>query len=405
MSPSSEAHLRRLAEQTPPAPDQPPGRGRGLLIVAALTVLVAGGAAAWAAMSAIQGGVSGLGGTMGAVRDRVLAWRLEQASASLAPPGGDPAPVPFEVRPGEALAAVAARLEAAGLIRDAEAFRLLARVRNLDTRVQAGAFTLRRDMTAEDVLSTLMVAAGESVTVTIPEGKRSEEVATILANLGLVERTEFLRLVGEGAAGAAFPAVADRPPGAGLEGYLFPDTYRMDPEAGAAEVLRTLLTTFEARVTSDIRSRAAETGLSLYEVVTLASIVEREAALAAERPKIARVFLNRLAEAPYILNADPTVQYALGFQPEANSWWKRPLYTVDLDVDSAYNTYRNPGLPPGPIASPGLASIEAVVAAEPGPWHYFVANDAACDGSHVFAETFEEHQRNIAQFQTGGCGP
>ncbi|MCE7939944.1 MAG: endolytic transglycosylase MltG [Chloroflexi bacterium CFX6] len=334
-----------------------------------------------------------------------MAWWLDQQAADLAAPGADASPVAFEVRPGEALAAVAARLEAEGLIRDAGAFRLLARVRGLDTQVQAGAFTLRRDMRAEEVLAALMVAAGESVTVTIPEGKRSEEVATLLANLHLVERAEFLRLVGEGALGAAYPAVADRPAGAGLEGYLFPDTYQVDPEAGAEGVLRVLLTTFEARVTPEIRSRAQASGLSLYEVVTLASIVEREAALAIERPKIARVFLNRLAAAPYILNADPTVQYALGFQPEANSWWKRPLYTVDLDVDSAYNTYRNPGLPPGPIASPGLASIEAVVDPEPGPWQYFVANDAACDGSHVFAETFEEHQRNIAQYQTGGCGP
>lgn len=404
MSPSSEEHLRRLAEQSAVA-EMPRRRGRGAIFAAAVVVLAAGGLAAWLGGSLLRDGVGGLAGPLDAPAERLMAWWLDQQAADLAAPGADASPVAFEVRPGEALAAVAARLEAEGLIRDAGAFRLLARVRGLDTQVQAGAFTLRRDMPAEEVLAALMVAAGESVTVTIPEGKRSEEVATLLANLHLVERAEFLRLVGEGALGAAYPAVADRPAGAGLEGYLFPDTYQVDPEAGAEGVLRVLLTTFEARVTPEIRSRAQASGLSLYEVVTLASIVEREAALAIERPKIARVFLNRLAAAPYILNADPTVQYALGFQPEANSWWKRPLYTVDLDVDSAYNTYRNPGLPPGPIASPGLASIEAVVDPEPGPWQYFVANDAACDGSHVFAETFEEHQRNIAQYQTGGCGP
>ncbi len=143
----------------------------------------------------------------------------------------------------------------------------------------------------------------------------------------------------------------------------------------------------------------------MYEVVTLASIVERETSVAAERPMVARVYINRLAEPPYLLNADPTVQYGLGFQVETGDWWKRPLTYDDLQSDSGYNSYLLPGLPPGPIASPGLAAIEAVLSPAEGDWMYFVANDRACDGTHVFAATYDEHLANVATYQTGGCGP
>jgi UPF0755 protein len=342
--------------------------------------------------------------TVGLVRGDLLDWFLEGQAESLGAPSTDTTPVSFEVTEGEALPTIADRLEAAGLILDAGAFRLLARSQDMDRTIQAGLHTLRLNMTADEVLAELQIAVGDQVTVTIPEGLRAEEVAGLLAAQGLVDRETFLALVQAGDAGSRV-AVSDRPDGAGLEGYLFPDTYAFEPEAEAQAVLDKLLDTFEARVDAGVRDGVAGTGLSLYEVVKLASIVEREAVIDSERGMIARVFLNRLETPPYLLNADPTVQYGLGFQPESDTWWKRPLLTADLSVDSPYNSYTTPGLPPSPIASPGLASLEAVVSAPEGAWQYFVANDVACDGTHVFAETYDQHLANVATYQTGGCGP
>lgn len=337
--------------------------------------------------------------------DGLRAWWLErQAEALTAPSGLDDAPREFEIAPGEALPQVAQRLAEAGLVRDAGAFRLLARVRGLDTSIQAGRHQLRPTMDAEAVLAALQAAPGEQLTLAIPEGKRLEETLDLLSQAGLGSGEALAALAGGALPLERWPDVAARPAGASLEGYLFPDTYRFDPQAGSEAALGRLLDGFQAQMTPQRRERVAAAGRPLHELIILASIVEREAVLAAERPRIARVYLNRLAEPPFILNADPTIQYALGYQPDTDSWWKRPLLFADLEVDSPYNSYTRGGLPPGPICSPGAASLDAVLSPEPGDWMYFVANDQACDGSHVFGHTLEEHNANIARYQTGGCG-
>jgi UPF0755 protein len=193
--------------------------------------------------------------------------------------------------------------------------------------------------------------------------------------------------------------LADRPEGVtSLEGFLFPDTYEFPSDATARDVIARMLDTFGQRFTPELREQARAQGLTVYQAVTLASIVEREAVLPEERPIIASVFLNRLRAGMH-LNADPTVQYALGYQGEGHGWWKRPLLLEDLEVDSPYNTYRHVGLPPGPICNPGLAALEAVVNPADTRYLYFVANDVAGDGSHVFAETLEEHNANIAKYR------
>jgi UPF0755 protein len=204
-----------------------------------------------------------------------------------------------------------------------------------------------------------------------------------------------MRLVQQGRFDYDF--LRSRPAGASLEGYLFPDTYQVSPDVTAADLIQRMLRTFDQRVASQMRQQAAARGLTVHQWVTLASIVEREAVIASERPVIASVYLNRL-ELGMKLDADPTVQYALGYQAQTRSWWKRPLLLEDLEVKSPYNTYKNPGLPPGPIANPGLASLRAVVEAPDTDYYYFVANKQAGDGSHVFARTIEEHQRNIARY-------
>ncbi len=322
-------------------------------------------------------------------------------TAELAPPGDDATPVPFVVSPGEDLAAVAERLAATGFVRDAETFRRFAQIRGLDRQVQAGFVQLRRNMRAEQVLQALLGAHEATVRVTLLEGWRAEEIAAQLSRAGIADEAEFLGLVRTGI--PAGPIVSDRPPGAGLEGYLFPDTYDLAPGMGAAVALRRLLDTFEAKAGPVLSARSEAVELSSFEMVILASIVEREATIADERALIARVFLNRLAHPPYLLNADPTVQYALGRDAASGRWWKAALTPEDLAIDSVYNTYRAPGLPPTPIANPGLAAIEAVVSPQDGEWLYFVLDGERCDGHHRFAVTWEEHLANVERYRSSRC--
>jgi UPF0755 protein len=394
----------RLADGLPTQPGgaaagRPVGGGfeRPLLLLALLFGLVIAAGGAWIVTGRLLEGSSSAGSGLRAW------WLARQTERLLAPSATDDAPRVFTIEPGEALAQVADRLQAEGLLRDAAAFRLLARVRGLDTTIQAGRHELRPIMDAEAVLAALQSAAGDQLTVAIPEGRRLEETVAVLSQAGLGSTETFERLLAELDL-SAWPLIAARPSGATLEGYLFPDTYQFDPDGGEEATLRRLLDGFNAQLTPQRQALVAASGRSLHELVILASIVEREAVLETERARIARVYLNRLAEPPFILNADPTIQYALGFQPDANSWWKRPLYLEDLQIDSPYNSYTRGGLPPGPICSPGIASLDAVLAPEDGDWMYFVANDEACDGSHVFGRTLEEHNANVARYQTGGCG-
>jgi UPF0755 protein len=251
-------------------------------------------------------------------------------------------------------------------------------------------------MTTLQVIGRLRLGIIMPLTVTVPEGLRSEEVALVMERGGIVKAEDFRRALASEAYDFAF--LAERPPGAGLEGYLFPATYGFSRGVPAEEVVRRMLAAFDAQVTPELRQAIQASGLTLHEAVTLASIVEREAVRPEERPLIAGVFLNRL-RLGMPLGADPTVQYALANDPasvERFGFWKQGLTTEDLQVDSPYNTYVNGGLPPGPIANPGLASLEAVAHPAQTSYLYFVARQ---DGSHVFAETLEEHLRNVEEYQ------
>lgn len=323
--------------------------------------------------------------------------RLRQEDID-APASDDATPVVFTVQPGETAATIATRLQRQGLIRDAELFRLLLRYYKVDDKLEAGDYRLRPDMTMDEIIARLQHGRFEAALVIIPEGWRAGEIAALLEERGIVDGQEFMKLVQGGSYDYDF--LRDRPqmsPGLnpGLEGYLFPDTYRVPPRFNAADLIALMLETFDARFTPQMRQAAAAKGWTIHEVVTLASIVEREAVVASERPIIASVFINRW-EAGMKLDADPTVQYALGYQEEGRTWWKTPLLLEDLQVDSPYNTYLNAGLPPGPICNPGLASIQAVLEPAETDYLYFVA---VGDGSHAFAETLEEHNRNREKYQ------
>ncbi len=195
-------------------------------------------------------------------------------------------------------------------------------------------------------------------------------------------------------AAAAAPAASIDlvPVGASAEGFLYPDSYTLPRMTTAAQLVSTLLQGFNSHLPADILAAYSRRGLSLYQAVTMASIVQREAVVDTEMPLIASVFYNRLA-AGMNLQTDPTVQYALGYNNAQGTWWTNPLSLDDLKFNSPYNTYLYPGLPPGPISNPGLAALGAVAYPAQSNYYYF---QAKCDGSglHNFAETFAQHQQN-----------
>ena len=320
----------------------------------------------------------------------------------------DSTPVRFVVESGTPARLIGQNLQKAGLITDARLFEAYVRVNGLVTQLEAGTFVLAQSMTLAEIVDTLQKAEAAATTVTIPEGWRLEQVADYLAAAAVFRDANELNLYrSQIVAGtlttlepANYPFLAERTPGASLEGYLFPDTYELPATAATADdLLRRQLETFAARVVPRYTEaiQAGSTTLTLYEVLTVASIVEREAVIPAERPTIASVYLNRLANG-IRLEADPTVQYAMGYQPATKQWWKTPVFLEEYSaVDSPYNTYLYPGLPPGPIASPGLDSIDAVLHPDQHNYLYFVALPDG-SGAHVFSETFAEHSENVRKY-------
>jgi UPF0755 protein len=351
-------------------------------------------------------GVIGVAGWM--VYDRVLGLRgsdlsdLDSAARrayinthSPDPAGDDDTPVLFVVAPGETGQQVADRLQAEALIKDPRLFRYYIIEEGLT--IEAGEYVLNQAMTPFEIAQVLQFGRADEIVLTIPEGRRVEEIADLAEEIG-IDRAEFLALALTPDSETAdfqssFGFLGQRPPGANLEGYLFPDTYLLTMDTTARDLIEHMLTNFDAKVTPDMIAQAEAEGKTLHEIVTLASIVEREAVLPAERATIASVYHNRLANG-IKLDADPTVQYAMG---QVGNWWPQITSEHYASVDSPWNTYLNAGLPPSPIANPGLASIQAVLAPEETSYFYFMRDCEADDGSHLFAETQEEHLANYAR--------
>lgn len=307
--------------------------------------------------------------------------------------------VPFTVESGASAGQVGRALEQAGVIRSGRQFELLARLTGLQGRLSAGDYLLPARASALNVLHLLTVREAVPVLrVTFPEGLRIEEMAVLAEQAGFGPREEFLAAVERA---TLPPGLAEYiPEGAGLQGYLFPDTYILPVGATMDDLVAYMIRTLDERFTPALRAAAQERGLNPHQALTLASIVEREAVIPAERPLIAGVFYNRLAAGDR-LGADPTTQFAVATDPDSvrqYGWWKEELTIADLEHPSPYNTRLYPGLPPGPIACPGLASIEAVAYPQATDYYYFVADAKKGDGSHVFAVTLAEHERNIALY-------
>jgi len=321
----------------------------------------------------------------------------------------DPTPVTFVVESGETATGVAAKLVEDGLVVSGEVFGRFMAYHGLDVSLEAGTYHLRPNMTMHEIADALQHGGADAVTVTIPEGWRMEQVAWLVEEQGVMRGDDFLAYART--AIYDYPWLAGRPPGASLEGFLFPDTYELPTEATPASLADLMLAVFDARVAPEIEGRlpgktifdlnlSDYRPLTLYDVLTLASIVEREAVLDEERPIIASVYFNRLdpayvEETALRLSSDPTIQYAKGLDPDTGNWWNPMLPGEGQTIDSPYNTFRVQGLPPGPICSPGLASILAVLNPADTDYLYF---HAIGDGSHVFASTLEEHMSNQEQY-------
>lgn len=277
----------------------------------------------------------------------------------------------FVIDRGESLDSISKRLEAEGLIRNRLVFYLVVKQLGIETQIQAGSFNLSPTLDAYEIANSLTVGT-DDIWITIVEGLRKEEIAEEISKSLPISTTEFVEL-------------AD-------EGYLFPDTYLVSQTASAEAIVDLMTSTFEEKYTEEMKQKAQDLGLTTYEVLTLASLVEREARTYESRVEVASVMLRRLND-DYPLQIDATVQYVLGYQPDEKLWWTQNLTLEDLEIESPYNTYVNPGLPPTPIANPSLSSIEAVVNADPNtPYYFYITGN---DGKMYYAEDFEEHQRNI----------
>ena len=308
----------------------------------------------------------------------------EYGRTQLEPAATEPAPRLFDVHPGNTFASVARRLEDEELIRDARLATWLARYNEMDGRLHVGQYELSPHQSTQEILEVITQGQVKTWRVTLPEGSRAEEIAERLAASGLVDGEQFK-------AALRNPALAEEldVPTTDFEGYLYPDTYWLPQGLSPEEVVRILVGQFDRVWEAEIRTQAEETGLSRNEVVTLASIVEKETAAPPERARIAAVFLNRLRKGMR-LETDPTVIY--GIEDFDGNLRRKHL----RDKRNPYNTYQHFGLPPGPIANPGLAALRSVVNPEETDYLYFVSRN---DGTHVFSRTYGEHTKAVDEYQ------
>ena len=303
----------------------------------------------------------------------------------ISPAGVDEKEEVFIVKKGAGLRAVATELEERRLIRSRHLFMVWAILRGGTRDIKAGEYTLSQSLPPVRIFHILASGAVKTYPVTIPEGLTAEQIADILAKKNLIDKGEFMSLVGDKTLVASYHI-----DGPSLEGYLYPDTYLISRDMGAKGLVDLMVNRFWHVYNSLIRDQKSSAGglSQLREVVTLASIVEKETGLAEERPIIASVFLNRLKKRMR-LESDPTVIYGL-------KDFDGNLKREDLRTPSPYNTYIHHGLPPGPIANPGREALSAVIDPVKTDYLYFVSKN---DGSHYFSTTLKEHNRAVARFQ------
>jgi UPF0755 protein len=325
----------------------------------------------------------------------ILSYKLVNDQETLFSPH-DPAGgyIEFVITPDESVNSILQRMVDSGLIRDTEVLRNYLVYSGQDTQIQTGNFALSSAMTPIEIIHALLDPTPRDGVLVILAGWRLEEIAASLPTTGLeITLDEFIAAANT--RGYTARIMQFVPAGRSLEGLFPPGSYQVERALTAEQLVGLLLDEFDQLLPFEIQTGIEAQGLELYEGVILASIVEREAVVEAEMPIIASVFYNRLAIGMK-LETDPTVQYAIGFNPGQNTWWTNPLSLADLEIDSPFNTYLYPGLPPTPIANPSLTALQAVAFPAQTPYYYF---RAACDdsGLHNFSQTYEEHLLNACQ--------
>jgi len=284
---------------------------------------------------------------------------------------------------GSSSITIAKLLKDNNLIKNEYIFRLIAKMEKKDSKLKAGTYTLNNGMTPEEIINVLIKGGADrnTITFTIPEGYELSQIADKLGGQAIVDRERFLELSSDMSIFSKdYAFLKELPNNLTLEGYLYPDTYEVYTNATEEEIIRKMLDRFEYLFTTEIQEKAVSLSMDINQVITLASIIEREGKVDKERNLISAVFHNRL-EKGMLLESCATIQFALGER-------KEKLTFKDLKIESQYNTYIHKGLPPGPIASPGIKSIIAAVNPADVDYLFFVSNG---DGTHTFTKNFKDH--------------
>jgi UPF0755 protein len=337
-----------------------------------------------------------------------LAWNTTTAILQPASPPGQGHSVTIVVQENESIQQLADDLQAKGLIHNTLAFRFWARIKGLDQHLQAGVYrNLNTSMNISDIIDALMTGQPDEVVVRIPEGWRLEQIAAKIDAAGLprFDKQAFLNYTKHPTTfpdRTKFPVLKQIPAGGTMEGLLFPDTYFFALDATATDVIDRLLNEFQMKVTQyHLDTTAAAHQMTLYQMVTLASIVEREVAFDSDRPLVASVYWNRVyrpnAETAGFLDSDPTVEYARDSQPGTKSYWAALVTAGSVTVpNSPWNTYTHKGWPPTPICSPSLASLEAAAAPAHSDYYFFLTRPD--NGRAVFARTQAEFNQDVQKY-------
>jgi len=299
----------------------------------------------------------------------------------------------FIIHSGEPASEISKRLMESGWIPNSEAFNIYLKYKGLDRKIQMGIYYLSPAYTPLDIANLIHDADPERVKFSILPGWRAEEIAALIPSSGLnFSASDFLDIVRS--PGDDFSNELNMQPET-LEGFLYPSSYNFLRTSSAENVIKEMVLSFFTQLPIGYEDKVKGYGLSLYDAIILASIIQKEAVVVEEAPLIAGVFINRI-KTGMPLQSDPTVQYALGFAADQQSWWKNPLTSQDLRVDSPYNTYIHNGLPPAPICNPGTSALLSVANPEITDYFYF---RSVCDGSglHIFSRTYEEHLQAVCK--------
>lgn len=331
--------------------------------------------------------------SMGQVRRLAVSLYLQREQLTRAKQADSAEPQEFQIQPGESVAQISTRLAQSGFIENDQNFLNYLIYKGYDRILQSGTYFFSAAQTPLELAASMIDPTPEDVDFVILPGMRLEEIANLIPTSGLSFSSDELLALIQSRTGITLPEVYRE--ASDLEGLILAGKYTILRVASAQEFLQDLIDQSAAQFTPDVVDAFAKQGLTPNQAIIVASLVEREAIQPAEKPAIASVFLNRL-KVGMPLQSDPTVQYALGWNGQSNTWWKTPLTGADLEVNSPYNTYRVNGLPPAPICSVSVESLIAVAFPERTDYHYF---RSACDGSgtHVFAESYEEHQSNACR--------